>query len=180
MPKVLVILFLALSCSVGTLHAQKKIKVQPMDNALMGKILKEKTTRVEGENGLWSVELGERVLYVITDETNNRMRIFTPILQQSDLEEEHKEKMLEANFHSALDAKYGIYEEFVVSLFTHPLGELTEPQFVDALYQVVNLANTFGTTYSSTGLIFGGAQEEEEQEDSEKRINQSPSKTKRS
>lgn len=179
MPKLFLVIFLAIICSTGTLYAQKKTKVQPMTNALMGKILEEKTSKVEGENGLWSVELGERVLYVITDEANNRMRIFTPILGQSDLEEEHKEKMLEANFHSALDAKYGIYQDIVVSLFTHPLGELTEPQFVDALYQVVNLANTFGTTYSSTGLIFGGGQEEEE-EDSEKRINQSPSKTKRS
>lgn len=179
MPKLFLVISLAIICCTGTLHAQKKTKVQPMTNVLMGKILEEKTSKVEGGNGLWSVELGARVLYVITDETNNRMRIFTPILEQIDLEEEQKEKMLEANFHSALDAKYGIYQDIVVSLFTHPLGELTEPQFVDALYQVVNLANTFGTTYSSTGLIFGGVQEDEE-EGSEKRINQSPSKTKRS
>ena len=144
-----------------------------MDNAKMLEILKEKADQVEGEPGLWTIGIADRVLFVITDEVNNRMRIFTPILEQKDLEEGFLEKMLEANFHSALDAKYGLYEGLVVSLFTHPLGQLTKPQFVDALYQVANLADTFGTTFSSTGLLFGGGQGEGEEE---KRINQSPRK----
>ena len=75
-------------------------------------------------------------------------------------------RMLRANFHSALDAKYSVYEGFVVSVFTHPLRELTESQLLDAMRQVAKLAETYGTTYSSTGLIFGGEEEEEQEEES--------------
>lgn len=148
-----------------------------MDNEWIDEIFREKADRVEGEKGVWQVHLGERILLVITDESNNRMRIFTPILEEKDMEAGDLNKMLEANFHSALDAKYGLYNEFVVSLFTHPLRELTKPQLIDAMYQVANLANSYGTTFSSTELIFGGGAEGE---DEEKRINQSPRKSKRS
>lgn len=159
-----------------TLWGTESTAQADMDNKKMDEIFREKADLVEGEDGVWQVHVGERILLVISDEENNRMRIFTPILEEKDMEAEDKEKMLEANFHSALDAKYGLYNEFVVSLFTHPLKELTEPQLVDAMYQVINLANTYGTTFSSTGLIFGGG----DAEDGEKRINQSPRKSKRS
>lgn len=156
--------------------AQKKANQQKMNNDRMEEIFKAKADKVEGESGVWQIHIANRILLVLTDESNNRMRIFTPIIEQKDMEPGYSEKMLEANFHSALDAKYGLYNEYVVSLFTHPLQELTAEQLVDAMYQVVNLANTFGTTFSSTDLLFGGGQEEEE----EKRINKKPSKTKRS
>jgi hypothetical protein len=77
--------------------------------------------------------------------------------------------MLAANYHSALDAKYSLYEGFVVTVYTHPLKELTEDQLIDALKQVSTLAHTFGTTFSSTDLIFGEEQEED------KKVNESPS-----
>ena len=151
---------------------------EEMNNDLMDKIFKEKANSVEGGDGVWQVHIGDFILLVITDESNNRMRIFTPIIEEKDMKEGDKQKMLEANFHSALDAKYGLYNDFVVSVFTHPLRELTAPQLIDAMYQVANLAHTYGTTFTSTGLIFGGGTEEGEEE--EKRINQSPRKSKRS
>jgi len=70
-----------------------------------------------------------------------------------------------------------IFEGFVISVFTHPLRELTRDQFVDAMGQVVNLAQNFGTTYSSTSLIFGGGENEEqnpEEKKKEDRINKKP------
>ena len=72
--------------------------------------------------------------------------------------------MLEANFHSALDAKYSIWEGVVISVYTHPLKELSSEQFTDALKQVVRLSQTFGTTFSSTEFIFGGEGEESNKE----------------
>ena len=107
------------------------------------------------------------------------MRVFTPVLEEDKLKDGQLKKMLEANFHSALDAKYSLYENFVVSVYTHPLKELTSEQFVEAMQQVVVLANTFGTTYSSTGLIFGGTEEEETEQEKKKkeRTNKKPGKT---
>ncbi|NRB52623.1 MAG: hypothetical protein HRU41_33485 [Saprospiraceae bacterium] len=147
-----------------------------MNNKKMGKVLEENASALEGQAGSWQVFIHNHVLLVVTDEENNRMRIFTPIMEESELDKKQLRNMLIANFHTALDAKYSIYEGFVISTFTHPLKELTEWQLVDALSQVAKLAENFGTTYSSTDLIFGGKQDKIEQ----KRLNQSPSKGKRS
>lgn len=145
-----------------------------MNNDRLEKILREEVERIEGEAGSWMVYYGERLLLVMTDEASNRMRVFTPITEQRRIGAEETGRMLEANFHSALDAKYGFYEGFVVSVFTHPLAELTKKQLIDALRQVVTLADTFGTSYSSSNLIFG-----KEGQKNEKRINVSPSREKK-
>ncbi|MEL6944558.1 MAG: hypothetical protein AAFO82_18005 [Bacteroidota bacterium] len=132
-----------------------------MSNKKLKKVLEETTEKVEGKSGLWTVTYGELPLLVITDERANRMRIFTFVKEESELEAEHIKSMLKANFHSALDAKYALSDGYVISVFTHPLKELTEAQAIDALKQVVMLAYTFGTTYTSTGWVFGGTEEEE-------------------
>ena len=147
-----------------------------MDNAKMGVLLEKISDKLEGKAGNWQVIYGEQVLFVLTDETNNRMRIFTPIADVKDIKKEELATMLEANFHAALDAKYALYGGFVVSLFTHPLEELTDYQFNDAFKQVAAAARNFGTTYSSTDLIFGGGATEETPAEQDKKVNQKPKK----
>ena len=71
----------------------------------------------------------------------------------------------------------------MISVYTHPLRELTQPQFEDALLQVVTLANTFRGSYSSTELIFTPGLEKpeeptEEEIEKEKRLNKKPGKGK--
>lgn len=165
--------FFVLMClwTVPALQAQKE-----MDNKRMARIFSETVDRVEGKKGAWQLLFKERILLVLTDEPNNRMRIFTPIVEEEEVGASEMRNMLRANFHSALDAKYSLYNGLVISVFTHPLKELSEEQLVDALLQVVSLADTFGTTYSSTDLIFAPREGEEE----EKRINESPTKGKKS
>lgn len=145
-----------------------------MDNKKMEKIFKKEVTELEGQLGNWQLLYQERLLFILTDEAHNRMRIFTPVIEEKEIDVIFLQEMLSANFHSALDAKYSLYEGFVVTVFTHPLKELTEEQLIDAMKQVATLAHTFGTTFSSTELIFG--------QDAEKKINESPSgkKTKKS
>ena len=65
-------------------------------------------------------------------------------------------RLLQANFDTALDARYSIAKNIVWSLYLHPLGSLDDAQFLAAIGQVVNLATSFGTTYSSGALTFGG------------------------
>lgn len=142
-----------------------------MNNKKMEAIMKSEVPEIEGALGNWQMVYGERLLLVLTDEGNNRMRIFSPVVEEKDLEEGQLKKMLEANFHSALDAKYSLYNGFVISVYTHPLKELQKDQLIDAMRQVVVLADTFGTSYTSTSLIFGGGQEEED-----KKVNKKPEK----
>ena len=147
---------------------------QPMTNTLMEELLKAETSEIQGQTGNWQMIYRERLVLILTDESNNRMRIFTPIIEEDKLEEGQMKTMLNANFHSALDSKYCLYNGFVISVYTHPLKELQEDQFIDALQQVVTLADTFGTTYSSTGLVFAPESSGEEEPEDDKRINQKP------
>ncbi len=146
-----------------------------MDNIKIDEILKNIGESVEGVPGNWQLVYGEQVLFILTDESHNRMRIFTPIADAKEIGQEELVSMLEANFHAALDAKYALYSGFVVSLFTHPLGELTPEQFKDAVKQVAVAGQNFGTTYSSTDLIFGGGAGAEEG-DPNKKVNKKPTK----
>lgn len=153
-----------------------------MNNETMGKIITQESTEVEGRLGNWQLVYRQRLIYVVTDENANRMRIFTPVIEEKDLEEGQLKKMLEANFHSALDAKYSLYEGLVITVYTHPLKELQSEQFIDAMQQVVTLADTFGGSYSSTSVIFnpGGEASEDEKDTKEDRTNKKPSGKKKS
>jgi len=98
----------------------------------------------------------ERPLICVYDENANRMRIISPVIETKDIEEEQLLNMLVANFHSALDVKYALSDEVIWSVFIHPLKELTDYQVLDAISQVHTANITFGTSYSSTSLVFPG------------------------
>lgn len=98
----------------------------------------------------------EMPLICVYDENANRMRIIAPIVETKDVEEEQLLNMLVANFHSALDVKYALSDEVIWSVFIHPLKELSDHQVLDAIDQVFSAATTFGTSYSSTDLVFPG------------------------
>ena len=127
-----------------------------MNNRHLDRLIRELSNRVEGELGFWRFELAGRELMTITDESHNRMRVMTPIAETDRLDKEILEILLAANFDRALNAKYAISEAVLWSVFTHPLGELTPHQFRDAVQQVKTLADNFGTTFSSSDLVFGG------------------------
>ncbi|HFA51063.1 MAG TPA: hypothetical protein ENJ95_18785 [Bacteroidetes bacterium] len=159
---------------IFTFYLSISLFSQDMTVAKMGAIFKKEAAEIEDQGGVWHMTYRGRLLLVVTDTDANRMRIFTPIMEAKDLLPGQKEKMLSANFDSALDAKYSVYQGFVMSVFTHPLKELYEPQLVDAMKQVAVLAETFGTSYQSTDMVFGGATKSEEP-----KINQSPGKEKK-
>lgn len=98
----------------------------------------------------------QRPLVCVYDENANRMRIISPIVETKDLEEEQLLNALVANFHSALDVKYALSDEIMWSVFVHPLKELSDHQVLDAIDQVHAASVTFGSTYSSTNLVFPG------------------------
>lgn len=165
---IFLLFFISLSCSNFGIA---QVDSPKMSNQKMEEILKGEVDQIEGRSGAWQFVYGGHVVLILTDEAANRMRIFSPIVEEKDIGEEQMKAMLEANFHSALDAKYCLYDGFVVSVFTHPLEELSDQQLIDAARQVVNLAATFGTTYQSTDFIFAPRLKESEQ-----KVNQKPKK----
>jgi len=131
---------------------------QIMTNARLAELINELSGEVQGQLGYWQMRIESRDVLVITDETHNRMRIMTPVADDKGLDSEELHRLLSANFDRALDAKYAISNGTLWSAFTHPLAELTDEQFIGCVGQVVTLANNFGTSYSSSGLFFGGGE----------------------
>ena len=132
---------------------------QPMNNNRLDELIRQITPDVVGQLGNWQFLINKRDILVITDESHNRMRIMTPVATQDQLNDADLVRLLEANFSSALDAKYALRDQTLWSVFTHPLGELSEEQFLDCAAQVANLANNFGDSYASSNLFFGAGEE---------------------
>jgi len=95
-------------------------------------------------------------LTCIYDVQHDRMRIITPIAARGNITNDQLGKAMEANFHTALDARYALNKGILYAAFIHPLSPLTKTQLENALEQTATLAATFGKEYSSGSLIFKG------------------------
>lgn len=93
---------------------------------------------------------------VIVDARANRMRILVPISSAEGLGEEDLLRLMQANFDTALDARYAVANGRLWSTFIHPLAELEADQLISGLAQTVTLAQTYGDSYSSGAMMFGG------------------------
>ncbi|MEP1520538.1 hypothetical protein [Ascidiaceihabitans sp.] len=93
---------------------------------------------------------------VIADPTANRMRAMVPIRSAQGLEPEELMRLMQANFDSALDARYAVARGRLWGTFIHPLSSLEKDQLISALIQTVNVARTYGQSYSGGALTFGG------------------------
>ena len=173
----------SLSIAIGVVPVFNSISVQPVAQAQtsgsqpdsmtvtrLEAILQEEASNVRGSNGQWQVTVQNRTLIVVADATNDRMRIFTPVVLTDSLSAQQIEAMLLANFHTALDARYALSEDAVVATFMHPLGDLSETYLRSALSQVATLADTFGSTYSSGEIGFGTGQQRNQSSPEQLRI----------
>lgn len=129
-----------------------------MNNRTLQTLIESLSQDIEGDPGDWTFTVASRQVVVITDEAADRMRIMTPVVEDTDLPAEQARTLLEANFDRALDARYALSRGYVWSAFIHPLSALTEDEFTDGVRQVVTLAENYGTSYTSTNLVFQGGQ----------------------
>ena len=149
---------LAVTVVLVTSIACKVAQEGAVDNGKLQTLIESLSQNIEGEPGYWSFTVASRQVVVITDEAADRMRIMTPVVEDTELPAEQARTLLEANFDRALDARYAVSRGYVWSAFIHPLSALTEEEFVDGVRQVVTLAENYGTSYSSTNLVFQGGQ----------------------
>lgn len=94
--------------------------------------------------------------YVITDPAADRMRIVIAIVAETSLSPARLKRIMQANFDSALDARYALAQGNLWSTFIHPLSSLSDEEFLSGLGQTLNLVATYGSTYSSGMFVFGG------------------------
>lgn len=100
--------------------------------------------------------IDEIVVTLVFDVNADRMRLFAQIAPSDGLSGPQLRRLMQANFDTALDARYAIAQGQLWATFIHPLTSLSQDDFVSALAQTVTLVKTYGTTYSSGAMSFGG------------------------
>lgn len=100
---------------------------------------------------------------LVYDINANRMRLVSAVAELEGLGEEELLRLMQANFDSALDARYAVAQGVLWSTFIHELSSLTQNEFGSGLGQTINLVRSYGSTFSSGAMVFGGGDSAEEQ-----------------
>jgi hypothetical protein len=152
------------------LAADENMSLERLDE-----LLRKVDENMVRQNSTWQIHFGERALLVVTDEKADRMRIMAPIAEAGVLNEGLMLRILQANFDSALDARYAVAKGLIWSTFVHPLAALQDDELISAIFQVSTAADNFGTSFSSGIFIYGGGDSEKENrrllEELQKRLN---------
>ncbi|WP_254684692.1 hypothetical protein [Sulfitobacter sp. JL08] len=81
-------------------------------------------------------------ILIITDPRADRMRAMVPIRLAEDIDAAEWQRLMQANFDSALDARYAVAQGRLWAVFIHPLSPLERDQFISGIGQTVNVAQT--------------------------------------
>ena len=122
----------------------------------MEDIIKRLDSNYERDQGMFTFVYADRSIRVVTDENADRMRVIIPIIEAASLNEAALLRVLQANFDSALDARYAVAQGVLWSTFIHRLSSLDDRDFLSGIGQTINTAESFGTSYSSGELVYGG------------------------
>lgn len=143
-------------------HEESAPAATPMTGARLVELIKRIDPEPQNQGNVWQFALRERPILLIYDEDAGRMRMLSPIAKTEILDASLMQRLLQANYDSALDARYAIANDMVWSAFIHPLASLSEDDFASGVAQVYTAAETFGTTFTSGALVFGGGDSNEE------------------
>lgn len=114
----------------------------------------DEDARLTGNGATFTID--DTMVTLVFDVNADRMRLFSQIRPSDGLSGPQLRRLMQANFDTALDARYAVAQGQLWSTFMHRLTSLTQEDFVSALAQTVTLVKTFGTTFSSGAMSFGG------------------------
>ncbi|MEO0882660.1 MAG: hypothetical protein AAFY34_07980 [Pseudomonadota bacterium] len=141
-----------------------------MTGERLGFLIQQIDPGAEARGNGYIFRVGERDMMTVFDENADRMRVISPILPAEGLPPELLERMLQANYDAVLDARYAIANGQVWSVFLHPLSTLTEDDLLSGIAQTAIAVETFGTTFTSGIVTFGGGDTQGLHEDLQKRL----------
>ncbi len=121
-----------------------------MENVFAGEVEK-----IEGPSGAIRTQIETFNVYLVSDDTYDRMQILMPIAYAEGLDARALTALLEANFQNTLDARYAISEGVVQGVYLHPISTLTPEMIRSALEQVVNLGRNFRANLMSQRRSLG-------------------------
>ena len=100
---------------------------------------------------------------LVYDINADRMRLISPASSIEELDAEMLVRLMQANFDTALDSRYALAGGILWATYLHPLSTLSSDQFGSGLGQTINLVATFGSTFTSGAIVFGGGDSTQQQ-----------------
>lgn len=128
----------------------------PMTLARLAGIVKAIDADVVAQGPTLQFSIDDIPVIIVADAAADRMRAMIPIASAEGLSTEDLLRLMQANFDTALDARYAVANGRLWGVFIHPLSPLEKNQLISALVQTVNVARTYGQTYSGGAHVFGG------------------------
>lgn len=95
-------------------------------------------------------------VFVVVDPLADRMRAMVSIRSVDGMSPEDLERVMQANFDTALDARYAVANGRLWGVYIHPLSPLRTEQLISGIGQTVNLALTYGGLFTGGALSYGG------------------------
>jgi hypothetical protein len=143
----------AIACSHSGAAASQPA-IRGTDTRMLEAFVRSVAPDFKGQAGHWTLRRDEIEIAVVADAPHDRMRVLAPVGDTSKLAAADLVTLLDANFDRALDAKYATRQGVVWAVYVHPLSSLKREEFESAVKQVAALRKNFGTTFSSTNLVF--------------------------
>ncbi|WP_291737680.1 hypothetical protein [Leisingera sp. F5] len=128
----------------------------PMTYERLGRILFALDENAQPAGTGFQLTISGVPMLIVTDQAADRMRAMVPLRRAEGLTAEDMMRMMQANFDTALDARYAVAKGRLWAVFIHPLSSLEKDQLISSLGQTVNIARTYGTLYTGGALQFGG------------------------
>ncbi len=128
----------------------------PMTAERLAELIVNVDEEAQFNGSTWIFRVADLEVGVVHDVAADRMRIIIPIGPADAIPNDELVRIMQANFDSALDARYAIAQGQLWGTYIHPLSELSDDEFLTAIGESVNIVLTYGTSYSSGLLIFGG------------------------
>ena len=122
----------------------------------LGAIVKALDPEAQAQGNMVQFTLADVPVLIVADPVADRMRAMVPIRAAEGLDAGELMRLMQANFDSALDARYAVAQGRLWGVFIHPLSPLEKDQLLSGLAQTVGVALSYGTTYSGGALTFGG------------------------
>lgn len=128
----------------------------PMTLQRLGEIVAALDPESQTNGRQFQLTIADVPILIVTDPLADRMRAMVPIRSVEDMTAEEVMRVMQANFDTALDARYAVAQGRLWGVFIHPLSPLEKDQFISGLGQAVNLAKTYGSLYTGGAMSFGG------------------------
>jgi len=140
----------------NTTSAEVQAEPEMMTAESLTQLIKKIDENAEAEGNTVQFTLQERDLILVYDESVDRMRVITPIANAALADEALMARMLQANYDAVLDARYAVANNLIWAVYIHKLSTITEGDFLSGVAQAVTAAETFGTSFTSGAMVFGG------------------------